>query len=174
MVSFDTAFHDDTKCFIVWRILIFGSDLLLSTSLIQRRTTLFRQWAFRLCITPWSIGWRSDVVFGGRKIRLMFVRFLISGWAAQLSIRREPSLLWARKDESSFLTHFSNKTPVIQLFFCAPHQQGSCFTFLMHRGFLDLPIINISTFSPVALADAMPVNLTLTFLPQEHFSPGRW
>ena len=30
MVSFDTVFHDDTKCFIGWRILILRSGLLLS------------------------------------------------------------------------------------------------------------------------------------------------
>ena len=35
-------------------------------------------------------------------------------------------------DESSFLTHSSNKTPAIQLFFCALYRQGSCFTFLKH------------------------------------------
>ena len=40
------AFHDDTKCFVGWRIPIFGSSLLLSTALIQ--TTFFRQWALRL------------------------------------------------------------------------------------------------------------------------------
>ena len=85
----------------------------------------------RLRITPWSIGWRTDV-FGGRKIRLIFMRFLISGWAGQLSIRRATFLLWGRKDGSSFLTHSSNKTPAIQLFFCALYRQGSCFTFLKH------------------------------------------
>ena len=95
------------------------TGLLLSTALIQRRTTFFWLWALRLCITHWSIGWRTDVVFGGRKIRLMFVSSLIFGWEAQFSITSTTFLLWARKNESSFLIHSSNKTPVIQLFFCA-------------------------------------------------------
>ena len=43
----------------------------------------------------------------------------------------------------------------LQHFFCALYWQGSCFTFLKHRGFLDLPITNISNFSPVALAAAL-------------------
>ena len=46
----------------------------------------------------------------------MFVRFLILGWAGQLSIRSATFLLWTWKDKSSFLTHSSNKTSVIQLF----------------------------------------------------------
>ena len=128
MVSFDMTLHDDTKCFIAWRILIFAGGLLLSTALIQRGTTFFRQWALRLCTTPWSIGWRTDVVSGGRKIRLKFVRFLTSEWAGQLSIRKAAFLLWAGKEESSFFTHSSNKTPVILLFFWALYRQESCFT----------------------------------------------
>ena len=174
MVSFDTGFHDDTKCFIAGRILIFASSLLLFTALIQRRTTFFRWCALSYRITPWSIGWRTDVALGGRKIRLMFVRSLISGWVGQSSIRSATFLLWARKDGLSFLTHSSNKTPVIQLFFYTLYRQGSCFTFLKHHGFSDLPITNISNFSQVALAAAMPVNLTLLLLPPEHFSPDRW
>ena len=43
------------------------------------------------------------------------------------------------------------------------YRKGSCFTFLKHHGFLDLPFTNISNFSQVALATAMPVNLTLLF-----------
>ena len=147
------------------------TSFLLSTALIQRRTTFFRLWALRLRITPWSIDWRTDVVFGGRKIRLMFARFLISGWQRQFSIRRAAFLLWPRNDDLSFLTHSLNKTPVFQLFFCALYRQGNCFTFLKQRGFLDLPVTN---FSPVALAAAIPVNFTLLFLPPEHFYPDRW
>ena len=66
------------------------------------------------------------------------------------------------------------KTPVIQLFFCTLYQQGSCFTFLKHHDFLDLPTTNISNFSPVALAVTMPANLTLMFLLPEDFLPDRW
>ena len=55
---------------------------------------------------------------------------LISGWAGQPSVRKATFLFWAQKDKSSFLTHSSNKTPVIQLFFGALYRQGSCFTFL--------------------------------------------
>ena len=122
----------------------------------------------------WYIGWKTEVVFGGRKIRMVFVRFFISRWAGKLSIRRTTFLLLARKDEPSFLTHSSDKTPVIQLFFYALYRQGSCFTFLKHRGFSDLSITNFSNFSPVALATVMPVNLTLLFLRPEHFSLDRW
>ena len=59
-------------------------------------------------------------------------------------------------------------------FFYALYWQGSCFTFLKHRGSLDLPIRNISNFFPVTWATAMSVNFTLLFLPPEHFSPDRW
>ena len=48
MAFFDTVFHDDTKCFIAWRILIFGSGLLLSAVLIQRRTTFLSVMGFEV------------------------------------------------------------------------------------------------------------------------------
>ena len=100
----------DTKCFIAWKILIFWSGLLLSIAVIllemgfEALYYILVHWLKnRRCI------WRQENQVG--------VRFMISGWAGQFSIRRATFLLWARKDESSFLTHSSNKTPVIQTFF---------------------------------------------------------
>ena len=73
-----------------------------------------------------------------------------------------------------FLPTLQIKLLSSNFFFWALYWQGSCFTFLKHHGFLDLPITNIPNFSPVALAAVMPVNLTLLLLPPEHFSPDRW
>ena len=53
-VASHTVFADDSKTFIDCRIEIFGNSSSLE--------------ALRLLITPWSIDWRTDVVFGGRKI----------------------------------------------------------------------------------------------------------
>ena len=46
---------------------------------------------------------------------------------------------------------------------------------LKHPDVADLSMTNISNFSPVALAAAIPMSLTLLFfLPPEHFSPNKW
>ena len=105
------------------------------------------------------------------KIRLIFVRFFISGWTGELSIKSTTFLSWARKEESNFLIHSQKRFPVIQLFFWLLYWQGNCLTFLKHRGVLDLTTTNMSNSSPVALAAAMPVSWALLFFPREHFSP---
>ena len=79
------------------------------------------------------MGWSIDVVFGSRnqflEIRLMILRFLISGWAGQLSI----TTFLSRKEEPSFLTPFPKRPTVIQLFFWLLYQQENCLVFLKHR-----------------------------------------
>ena len=64
----------------------------------------------------------------------------------------------------------SSKTPLfIHLFFSDLYSQSRCLTFLKQRGFLDFQITNIGSFSPVALAAAIPVSLTLLSTPRNTF-----
>ena len=78
------------------------------------------------------MSWSTDVAFGSRnqvlEIRLMILRFLISGWAGQLSI----TTFLSRKEEPSFLTNFPKRPTVIQLFFWLLYQQEGCLIFLKH------------------------------------------
>ena len=69
----------------------------------------------------------------------------------------------------SLRTHSSKISLFIQLFFCDLYLQGRCLTFLKQRRFLDFQITNMGSFSPVALATAIPVSLTLLFFSSEHF-----
>ena len=71
----------------------------------------------------------------------------------------------ARKFRSSLRTHSSKISLFIQLFFCDLYSQGRCLTFLKQQRFLDFHITNIGSFSPTALAAAIPVSLTLPFFP---------
>ena len=52
-VSFDTALHDDTKCFIAWRILIFGSGLLLTLLWYKGFLSLLSFEALRDTLVHW-------------------------------------------------------------------------------------------------------------------------
>ena len=90
MVSFDMAFHDDTKCFVGWRILIFGSSLFLSTALTQRRTSFFRQWALRLytlvyCLKNRPCIWRQENQVDVREVLDFKVSRVIATWKGNLS-----------------------------------------------------------------------------------------
>ena len=120
-------------------------------------------------MTPWSIGWRMDVVFGGKNTIWTLVKFEIDGWAGQLSMIRAIFRSSARNFRSSLRTHSSKISLFIQLFFCDLYSQGRCLTFLKQRGFLDFQITNMGSFSPVALAAAIPVSLTLLFFPRNTF-----
>ena len=120
-------------------------------------------------MTPWSIGWRMDVVFGGKNTIWTLVKFEIDGWAGQLSMIRAIFRSSARNLRSSLRTHSSKISLFIQLFFCDLYLQGRCLTFLKQRRFLDFQITNMGSFSPVALATAIPVSLTLLFFSSEHF-----
>ena len=117
-------------------------------------------------MTPWSIGWRMDVVFGLKNTIWTLVKFETDGCTGQLSMIR--AIFWssARNFWSSLRTHSSKISLFIHLFFCDLYSQSRCLTFLKEQGFLDLQIINIGSFSPVALAAAIPVSLTLLFFPR--------
>ena len=117
---------------------------------------------------PCSIGWRMDVVFGGKNAIWTLVKFKIDGCAGQVSMIR--AIFWstARNFRSSLRTHSSKISLFILLFFCDLYSQGRILTFLEQWGFLDFEITNMGSFSPVALAAANPVSLTLLF-----FSPER-
>ena len=133
-----------------------GGWLSLEEAYFHPRLWCIEEWFFfgnGLRITTSSMGWSKAVVCGGGKIRLMFVRFLISRWAGQSIIHHHQ--YWARKEESNFLTHSPKRSPVIQLFLWILYRQESCLMFLKHRGFVDLPIAYVGSFSPVALAAAM-------------------
>ena len=57
----------------------------LSIASIIFWTTLFRYFAFRDLIIPWSMGCREGVVLGGKKKKKKDLNPTISGWASQLS-----------------------------------------------------------------------------------------
>ena len=108
-------------------------------------------------MTPWSIGWVLHVVFGGKNTKFMALRSATSGWAGQLSTTRA-TFLPSRSNFRSFsLTQSSKSWLSIQLLFCARYLQGRFRIPLKHLGFFDLPITNMGSFSPVALAAALGV-----------------
>ena len=87
------------------------------------------------------------------------MRFATSWWAGQLSTTRATFLPSRSNFRSFFLTHSSKSWLSIQLLFCAQYLQGKFRTPLKHLGFCDLPITNMGSFSPAALAAASPVRL---------------
>ena len=111
-----------------------------------------------------------DVVFGGKNTIWTLVNFEIDGWAGQLSMVRATFRSSARNFRSSLWTNSSKISLFIQLFFCDFYSQGRCLTFLKQQGFLDFQITNMCSFSPVALAAAIPVSLILLFFPGTLFS----
>ena len=120
-------------------------------------------------MTPWSIGWRMDVVFGGKNTIWTLVKFEIDGWAGQLSMIRAIFGSSAQIFRSSLRAYSSKISPLIQLFFCGLYSQGRCLTFLKQQRFLDFQITIMGSFSPVTLAAAIPVSLTLLLFPRNTF-----
>ena len=110
-----------------------------------------------------------DVLSGGKNMIWTLVKFEIDGWAGQLSMIRAIFQSSAKKFWSSLQTHSSKISLFIQLFFCDLYLQGRSLTFLKQQGFLDFQITNMGSFSPVALAAADPVSLTLLFFPRNTF-----
>lgn len=74
----------------------------------------------RLYIIPWSIGWRTLVVLGGKKCSVVDWRFLSWGFAEQLSTNIRILRFWARNFLSRPLIHLINKALVIHDFFVSP------------------------------------------------------
>ena len=81
-----TSSHDKTSIFIAPNTEMFGSDLLPSIASIIFWTTFILYLAFKEWMTPWSIGCKTEVVFGGRKKRSIAFNPPISEWAVQLSM----------------------------------------------------------------------------------------
>ena len=52
-------------------MVMFGNSLLKSIALIYLRINLVRCLALNDCITPWTTGYVTEVVFGGKKIKSM-------------------------------------------------------------------------------------------------------
>ena len=102
-------------------------------------------------MTPWSIGWETDVVLDGKNINLTLERLPIVGCAWQLSIINAILLFSLRNFLSNSRTHSSNRALSIQIFRCDRYRHGSDLTFLKHQGFLDFPIANIGSLSQLHL-----------------------
>ena len=112
-------------------------------------------------ITPWSIGWIWEVVFGGRKNNLIDLSSqFVDGWSDCWSLNQFSFLqkqiscisLWPTLQttlhSSKFFVDLNDK----------------------HRSFLVFSIRNIVNLSPTAFATAKPVmRILLNFLP-EYFS----
>ena len=154
MVSFDTAFHDDAKCFVPWRILIFGSGLLLSTALIQRLTTFFRWWL-------WDFVLHSGPLVEEQTLYLEAGK---SGWCSwgswfqdeqgNCQSEGQPFCFELERMSRAFLLSLQIKL-LSSIFFLRSVSAGKLLYILKHRGFLDLPITNISNVFPVALTATM-------------------
>ena len=105
----------------------------------------------------------------GKNTIWTFVEFEIDGWAGQLLMIRAIFRSSARNFRSSLRTHSSKISLFIQHFFCDLYCQGRCLTFLKQRGFLAFGITNMGSFSPVTIAAAIPVSLTLLVFPRNTF-----
>ena len=77
--------HAMTSIFMAPNKDIVGSDFLLWITSIIFWTTLFLYYTFKEQMAPWSIGCKTEVVYGGTKKRPIAFNPPISGWAAQLS-----------------------------------------------------------------------------------------
>ena len=122
-------------------------------------------------MTPWSIGCKQEVVFGGRKYSAIDLRFSIFRWVVQLAITNATLRPSNTNSLSCSLNHSSNNLESIQLFFCARHRHGVLLIPLKQRTLFDFPITSIGIFSTCMLAAARPVSWILLFLPPLHFSP---
>ena len=91
-------------------------------------------------MTPWSIGWRIDAVFGCKKTNWMFVKLKMGGCTGDLSMITSIFLSSTRNFRSSLRTPCSKIWLSIQLFFCATYWKDKCLTFLKEPRFFDLPI----------------------------------
>ena len=119
-------------------------------------------------MTPWSISWRMDVVFGGKNTIWTLVKFEIDGWDGQMSMIRAIFRSSARNFRSSLQTHSSKISLFIQLIFCDLYSHGRCLTFLKAAGIFRFLDHKHGQF--FSLAAAIPVSLTLFFYPGTLFS----
>lgn len=71
-------------------------------------------WNLKFCITPWSRGWQTEVVFGGKKIVFIFFRFKSRGWDPALSKNKRIFLFWLPIFLSSFISHFAIISHVVK------------------------------------------------------------
>ena len=119
-------------------------------------------------MTAWSISWRMDIVFGSKNTIWTLVKFEIDGWAWQLSMIRAifnhlhktfSWVYWPTLQRS----HYSSNSP----FVICTHRIDAWHSW--SSGILDFQITNMGSFSPVALAAAIPVSLTLLFFPRNTF-----
>ena len=151
-------------------IVMFEIFLSQSITLIYLRITLVRYFAFNDRITPSSIGYVTEVVFGGKEMRSMTVNPGTSGCAGQLLIMNAILRFWTRNIRSKCFIQSLKISVSIQLFGCPLHWHGKDFAFLKHLEFLLFPMTSNGSFSPVALTVHIPVSLTLLCLPSLHFS----
>ena len=146
MACADTASHEDTSIFITWRIDIFGNVFVLSNALHSRSMTLPCYCTFRILITHWSVGCKTEVVLGSKKTSWTFFRSETDGCAGQLLINGAIFLPSIRNVWWHLRTCSSNIWLSIQFFFCDLYRHGKFFMCLKQRVVLDLLIANISKF----------------------------
>ena len=116
-------------------------------------------------MTTRTVGWETDVVFGGKNIKGTLERLPIVGCAGQLLIINAIFRFSLKTFLSNARTHSSNRALSIQLFYCDLYHHGRDLTFLKHRGFLDFPITNIGSFSPTTFVAATSAILILLCFP---------
>ena len=170
IVLFETSPQEWASIFIASSIEIEGICFPLSIAFMIILIMRVRYLHFNDRMTPWSIGCKQEVVFGGRKKSVIDLRFSIFGWVVQLSITNAA----LRPSNANFLsyslTHSSNNSESIQLFFYTRYRYRVFLIPLKQRSLSDFPITNIGIFSPHMLAAARPVSRILLFLLPLHFS----
>ena len=104
------------------RMLNFGMPLLLSKAPMMHRRRMVWYFAFKLRITPWSIGWVMDMVFFGRKTTVIGFRFSLCGCAGQMSgiITTFGRSWWNFLSNSN--SPSSKSSPLTQFFACARYR----------------------------------------------------
>ena len=104
---FEIASHAFFSMYIAERIENFGIGSFFSNTKISLRTASERYLAFKARVIPWSIVCVWDVVFGGRKINSIYLRFSTCGQAVQLSMIKAIFLLDSANFRSSSCTQSS-------------------------------------------------------------------
>ena len=82
----------------------------------------------------------------GRKMSVIDLRLSIFGWAVQLSITNATLRPSNANFLSCSLTHTSNNSESIQMFFCAWYRHGVLLIPSKLWGLFDFPITNIGIF----------------------------
>ena len=164
-VLFERTCHDFVNMIMADRMDTADIGSFFSNAEISLPTASEPYLSLKARITPWSISWICDVVWGGRNISWIHSRFSAFGWAVQLSIIKAIFLFTKPNFWSSLLTQSSESFADIQLLRWARYRQGKCLTRLKQQSFWAFSMTSMWNLSHKAFPAAGRVRQTLLWSP---------